>query len=86
MRARNVWAEVDLSAIAHNVQVNATKSSNRGQKSARLSKLMPIGHWSRARCNGSPGGRRQLSGGVHDTGSWSFRELVSWRLSSFWGP
>ena len=43
MRARNVWAEVDLSAIAHNVQVTK-KSLEAGTKLCAVVKADAYGH------------------------------------------
>ena len=43
MRARNVWAEVDLSAIAHNVQVTR-KVLKPGTKICAVVKADAYGH------------------------------------------
>ena len=84
MRARNVWAEVDLSAIAHNVQVTR-KVLKPGTKICAVVKADAYGHGAVPVATAALAARRQLSGGVHDT-ELELRELVSWRLSSFWGP
>ena len=59
------------------------KSSNRGQKSARLSKLDAYGHGAVPVATAALAARRQLSGGVHDTGSLGVREAGIMALSSF---
>ena len=77
MRAENVWAEVDLSAIAHNVQVTR-KVLKPGTKICAVVKADAYGH------GAVPVATAALAAGVNylavsmSTGKpWSFTKLVS---------